>query len=511
MKNFVSRKIFAPLLAVSLLLGAAGCGTQTVTSEIVVWEDEDVSSGTSGDSAATDAGSSGTQGSSSSSKTQGGSSSSKTQGGSSSSKVTKPNGNSTTNKNNKNSQVKLPNLGTKGANGKDYSNYNPYAGIEKYKGKTIKFATWIDHSQDDMAQAFEQFPKEYGIKVQSVYCTQSNYVQEVMALISAGNAPDIVVENGNYPSTFQIAQPFSVSGVDLNEPIWDQEHIKAMSANGKVYFVNTLTSTEAKFGGLCIYNEDLLMSNGIKTPGQYYKEGKWTYANMKKVMQQTKALGSDYAGGYIDSAHAFCGNNAPVIKYENGKFINNLTSNEVVEVQKFLTSLGQENLFASADQVANGKAALYIGGAYALKKTGYLRASDGDSFGYTYMPTLKEGQQPTVSGFLRGYGICKGSKNPQAAGMFIRYFLDPENIDLLGDAFFNVKAAQFYYDTITVNKSRKLCTDYAQGIADYSGTWWGYWTRGAESPDQVATMLQSHYNEAQQCVDKANKYLSSLK
>lgn len=492
MKNFVSRKIFAPLLAVMLLLCAAGCGTKTVTSDKVVWEDEstDASGGSNstGDGN-TDAASTGNN----------------------SSKVRKPNGNTATPGNNKNSQIKLPKLGTKGANGKDYSNYNPYEGIEKYRGKTIKFATWIDHSQDDMAQAFESFPKEYGIKIESVYCTQNNYVQEVMALIAAGNAPDIVVENGNYPSTFQIAQPFSVSGVDLNEPIWDQGAISGMSVNGKVYFVNTLISTVASAGAICVYNEDLLMSNGIKTPGEYYKEGKWTLANAKKVMQQTKALGSDYAGGYIDGAHTLCGNNAQVIKFENGKFVNNLTSNEVVEVRKFEESCKQEGLIATQEQFTKGKAAFYISDPYSIKKTGYLRAGDSDSYGYTYLPTLKEGQQAAISGFMRGYGICKDSKNPQAAGMFIRYFLDPNNIDLLGDAFFNAKAAQFYYDTLALNKSRTRCIDYAQGVADYSGTWWGYWVRGAESPDQVATALQSHYNEAQKCVDKANEYIAKLK
>ena len=503
MKNFVSRKLFAPLLAASLLLCAAGCGQTTTTSEIVMWEDESVVASGDSDSAV--------EANSEAATSSGGSTSKGNSSSSSTSKVTKPNSNNTTTSGNKNSQIKIPDLGTKGANGKDYSNYNPYEGIEKYKGTTVKFATWIDHSQDSLAQAFEQFPKEYGIKIESVYCTQNNYVQEVMALIAAGNAPDIVVENGNYPSTFQVAQPFSVSGVDLNEPIWDQQAISDMSANGKVYFVNTLTATVGHAGGMCVYNEDLLMSNGIKTPGEYYKEGKWTFANAKKVMQQTKALGSDYAGGYMDGAHMLCGNNAPVIKYENGKFVNNLTSNEVIEVRKFMASCSQENLLATQEQFTNGKAAFYISGSYSLKQTGYLRAADGDSFAYTYVPTLKEGQQPAVSGFMRGYGICKDSKNPQAAGMFIRYFLDPKNIDLLGDAFFNAKAAQFYYDTITFNKSRTRCIDYAQGVADYSGTWWGYWVRGAESPDQVATALQSHYNEAQQCVDKANKYLAALK
>ena len=275
-----------------------------------------------------------------------------------------------------------------------------------------------------------------------------------------------------------------------------------------MYFVN---SVYTRLGGVCVYNEDLLLSNGIKTPGQYYKEGKWTFENARKVAQQTKALGSDYKGLVTDGAFLLGANNIQVIKFQNGKFVNNLTSDGVVTVFKWISQVKQENLVGAVEDFTNGKAAMYIGGSYALKKTGYLRGMDGDALGYTYLPTLKAGQKAASTGFMRGYGIAKGSKNPKAAGMFIRYCLDPNNIDIVGDAFFDAKGAQFYYDSIKLEQKKTRCVDYAQGVADYSGSWWGYWTRGAESPDQVPAALKSHEKEAQQCVDKANKYLASLK
>lgn len=263
MKKKTVLRIFSALLCASLIFAISGCGKKTTTSEIVVWEDEE----TSGDQTA--------------SENQSGSTVKKNPS-----------------KKNNNTKISMMDVGTKGANGKDYSNYDPYSGIEKFKGTTVKFATWIDHSQDDMATGIENFEKKYGIKIETVYCTQNNYIQEVMALIQAGKAPDIVVENGFFPGTVQIAQPIENSGIDINEPFWDQDVIKALSVNGKNYFVNSVNSYVQPFG-ICVFNKDLLQSNGIKTPAEYYKEGKWTFENMKKIMQQVSALGADYGGGVV--------------------------------------------------------------------------------------------------------------------------------------------------------------------------------------------------------------------
>lgn len=479
MKKKIVLRIFSALLCASLIFAISGCGKKTTISEIVVGEDEDSSNS--------------------------GASASETQSGSTPVKKNPS-------KKNNNTKISMMDVGTKGANGKDYSNYNPYSGIEKFKGTTVKFATWIDHSQDDMATGIENFEKKYSIKIETVYCTQNNYIQEVMALIQAGKAPDIVVENGFFPGTVQIAQPIENSGIDTNEPFWDQDVIKALSVNGKNYFVNSVNSYVQPFG-ICVFNKDLLQSNGIKTPAEYYKEGKWTFENMKKIMQQVSALGADYGGGDVATGGQVLGAaGATCATYDGAKFTNTLTSTSMVDALKFVRQLDQEKLNVDQKKFIEGKAGLLLTDTYSLKQSGYLRAMDGDLLGYTYLPVAKQGAKEYVSNFfLRGYGIAKSATNAKAAGYFLRYILDSDNIDLLGDAFWNIEAAQFFYDAVKHNKGLTKCNDYGYGIAEYSGTWWAYWTQGSDDPNQVSVVLQSHYDEAQKCIDKANKLLAGIR
>ena len=454
MKKKTILRIFSALLCASLVFTISGCGKKSTISEIVVWEDEE-------DNNSADNNESGDTNNTDSANSSGNNAQSGSQGASSTVKKNPGKGNN-------NAKITMMDVGTKGANGKDYSNYNPYSGIEKFKGTTVKFATWIDHSQDDMATGIENFEKKYGIKIETVYCTQNNYIQEVMALIQAGKAPDIVVENGFFPGTVQIAQPIENSGIDTNEPFWDQDVIKALSVNGKNYFVNSVNSYVQPFG-ICVFNKDLLQSNGIKTPAEYYKEGKWTFENMKKIMQQVSALGADYGGGDVATGGQVLGAaGATCATYDGAKFTNTLTSTSMVDALKFVRQLDQEKLNVDQKKFIEGKAGLLLTDTYSLKQSGYLRAMDGDLLGYTYLPVAKQGAKEYVSNFfLRGYGIAKSATNAKAAGYFLRYILDSDNIDLLGDAFWNIEAAQFFYDAVKHNKGLTKCNDYGYGIAEY--------------------------------------------
>ena len=47
--------------------------------------------------------------------------------------------------------------GNIGANGEDYTDYDPYKDIAKYKGTTVKFATWINHMETEGADPINSF------------------------------------------------------------------------------------------------------------------------------------------------------------------------------------------------------------------------------------------------------------------------------------------------------------------------------------------------------------------
>lgn len=497
MNKIMLKRTMAILLGVALLFVLSACGQQKVTSEYWVEEEyEEVNSDESSDN---------------NDSSNGANDSSKDDQSSSSSNKKPTKNENTSNKNNK-WNVKMVDVGTKGANGKDYSNYDPYKGIEKYKGKTIKFATWIDHSKDEMASVIEDFEKKYNIKIDTVYCSQDNYIKDVLALIAANNAPDIVVENATFPASLQIVQDFSVSGVDLNEPFWDQKAIKAMSYGGKNYYVNAVNSVVNGASGITVYNKDLLTANGIKTPEQYYAEGQWTFSNLIKICNQVKALGSDYSGMYIDEYYLYPQFGSSCVSYDGSKFTNLITSNNMVEGLKQSLNLAQLGLTSNGqEKFINGKAAVYISDCYALKSTGYLRKMDPDSLGFTYLPKKDGASTEVACSILRGYGISKGSKNPEAAGYVLRYLLDGKNYDFSDNCFINKEAANFYFELQNkyVNSNRHFI--YDDGVAEYVGTWWYEWTKGAETPDQASVALNSHSNQVQNAVDKVNAYLKTLK
>ncbi len=490
MKKISFVKGAALLTALFMIVCSTGCGNKQTTSEYWVTEEEwvDVE------------GEAGTEGTTSGGTTQAGTRPSASNSSSGSK------GNSSTGKNNSSGGVEynFVNVGTKGANGKDYSNYNPYEGIEKLRGTTIKFASWINHGNDEFSTAIKTFKEKYGITVESVYCEQATYLEKVNALIAAGKTPDIIVENAWYPSTLQIAQEFSTSGLDTNEPFWDQKAIKGMNPSGKVYFVNSVNSVVQPFG-VVLFQRDIMLANGIKTPEEYYEEGTWTLDNLVKCAKEYAALGNDYSGVRVESLHTRGIFGGQYIKYDGSKFINNLTSNASIEAGKF--SLSLSSVSGSDDGFIRGKTGILIRDSYALKRTGYVKGVDADSISWTYLPTATSSSKEVKTGFLRGYGICKGSKNAKAAGMFIRYMLDPNNIDL-STTFLNEEAGQFYYEAVNHYYGLDYNYDYSYGVMETTGVNPGAWLSEAGSAAQVATVFQSHKNELDNSISKANAILA---
>jgi len=407
--------------------------------------------------------------------------------------------------------------GNIGANGEDYTDYDPYKDIAKYKDTTVKFATWINHMETEGADPIKSFEEKFGINVELVYCPQDNYIESVLALIASNNSPDVYVDNPMWPLTLQIAQPFSVTGIDLNEPIWDQANIRATSIGDTVYGVNTVNSV---WGGsyCCLFNRDLLETNGIKTPYEYIEEGNWTWDSLREIAVQVDNLGEDYYGCSLGEVMAYpsCfGASSTKYDYKTGTFTNTITSSGVVEAMRFMANLHKEGLAVSQNLFTNGKVGWVIRDTYAIKTTGYYKAMDPLDLGVVSVPTPKKDDGNLTGSWLRNYGIVKGSKNPVAAGMFIRYFLDPANYNM-DNTFINEEAAEYYWE------SRKARYEFAKtkditfenlGVAETIGSNVWLWYRGAyeKDPAQVVTNLASVSNIVDTAVQKSNELIKTYR
>jgi hypothetical protein len=133
-----------------------------------------------------------------------------------------------------------------------------------------------------------------------------------------------------------------------------------------------------------------------------------------------------------------------------------------------------------------------------------MKASD---IGFTFLPSWN-GEKYKPTSFVRGWGLCKGAKNPVAAGIFLRYYLDVNNYDT-GSAFISKEAENFFFkltSTATVDKNFYFC--YGSGVNGVTGkesAVGDYISKPATSdPTQVVTVISSYQNEINADIEKLN-------
>lgn len=403
--------------------------------------------------------------------------------------------------------------------GSPYENFDPYASIpDSIKGSTVRFATWIDHTQTEGAEPLANFEKDTGLKVSLYTVAQGGYVKTLQTNIASGDVPDVFVSNEgdqNFPLTMQFAAPINkVSTVDLKEPIWDQSMLATATIDGNVYLVNTIGSPWSG-SNLCFYNKTLFEENGFTTPAEYYEQGNWTWATMKKVMKDVKSLGTDYKGGMVDVE--VLGDSAGVsfvmYDYKSSTFKSGVNTKELLATYQWYADAREEGLLGGDFQsFKEGKCGILLTGVYGLKKTGHFKDMDPNDVGFTYLPSLEDGSPSKGSSIYRMYGIVAGAPNANAAGYFIRYWLDPKNYNL-NDTFITIDAGNFYYSLINKTADEKyfnfddsVCTLVGAGNS-------GVFINGPKgaSSAQVKTKLDAVSNVVDQAVVAANKIITDLR
>lgn len=394
----------------------------------------------------------------------------------------------------------------------EWVDFDPYATIsDKIKGSTVRFATWIDHTQTEGAVPLANFEADTGLKVELYTVKQSGYVSALMTKMASGDIPDVFVSNegdGGFPVTFQIAAPINkVSTVNLKEPIWDQTMLATGTLGGDVYLVNTI-GTPWSGSNMVFYNKPLFEEYGFKTPKEYYEEGTWTWDALLKCAKAIKALGPDYKGLGLESDILIDSLGTSFIKYDykTNMFSSGINDNALLEGYQWYVEAKEQGLLdGGRDTFITNKCGLYVRGPYGLKTTGYFMDMNPEDVGFTYLPSMEEGKIGRISSVYRMYGIIDKAPNADAAGYFIRYWLDPANYDL-NNTFLTIEAGNFYYELINRTADEKyFCYDkpVMTLIGDPVSTIWNP-VKNASSAG-VKTALDSVSNKVDQAVDAANK------
>lgn len=403
------------VLALAMALSFSGCNSSNTesdeTSVIEIWEDAD-STGSSGEGG----GSTTTSGGVISGTTSGSSTGNKNQGGS---------GNSSTVKVDSSEGEKLQPIG------------NPYGSIpDNVKGTTVKFATWITHDTNvETKDVLKGFTEKTGIKIELVNVPQGGYMSKMVSLIAAGNAPDVFVDNGEFPVSLKIAQPVN-NYINLKDPVWSQAHLKYGTFNNKAYLVNGENVCWNFVMGM-FFNKKVAEENGLKTPYDYRDEGNWNWDTLTQFMKDYSAIPGGHYGGYlgVNTLAKYAGTS--MVKYSNGSFSSGIGDSNLTKAFQVYADIKKNNYMMDSVHhvfLKDGSQGIWFGSSWNMMRSAINWRDTGedevdfnlDDFGFIEAPGPKGGKTYAEQ-CTRAYGICKGSKNPIGAGYFLRYFLDDAN------------------------------------------------------------------------------------
>lgn len=381
----------------------------------------------------------------------------------------------------------------------------------KYKNTKIVYATWRDPKLNEDKSVVENFQNKYGITVETDLISEANYTQTVLGRIASGNAPDVFFCTYTYPYCLNALQPIDAAKLNLNESIWDQSLINSTAVNGKKYLVNTKSNIWNDLD-MVFYNKKLFKQNGITTPDEYVKQGKWTFDALKKCMIDVQSLGGNYIGGILNYEGVIGATGESFVKKNNGKFELGINDN-LKSVVKWVSSglkdgyINSLSISTGQEQFKKGNVGIFWGFSWCLKKSGGLRGMNPDDIGFVTTPSWN-GKESVPTTFVRGWGICRGAKNPVAAGIFLRYYLDVDNYDT-SDAFINSEASDFFFKLTTKN-IEKTNRYYLYGGGLHSEAFNSMYTAAHEDPDQVDQFLKSNMNTYNSGIDTVNNMLSGI-
>lgn len=376
---------------------------------------------------------------------------------------------------------------------------------EKYRGTTVRFATWKDPQANEDGSVVTAFEKKYGIKVQVDMTAQTNYIQTLTGLIAAGDPPDVCFDNNEFPASLSVLQPLEVSQIDMSDPIWDASTFAASSVGGKPYLCSTVGNIWAETD-MVFFNKKLLEDNNIRTPAEYYEAGVWTLDAMYTVMKQVSELGSQYKGGYLDPRILPAAFGTGFFKFSNGRVVSDIQNPMLTKVYQFIAKCNKEGLTTDRDAFMNSKTGICVTNAFGLKKTGYWAEMNPDYIGFTYLPDYDANTKAKPASLFRGWGIVKGAKNPVAAGIFLRYYLDVNNYDI-DKAFINKEASDFFFKLTSKDATQK---EYylLRGLVKITGSTEEKFLDVAKAdPAQVAQQIDSLKNVVANDVKTINNFL----
>ena len=254
---------------------------------------------------------------------------------------------------------------------------------------------------------------------------------------------------------------------------------------------------------------------GILTPQDYIDAGEWTLENLFKIAREFKRVNPAHGGVGLEWRYLAAASGSALAQIKDGKFVSGINDASMMDALRMYYIGRDEGLTATNANkgLMAGTNAFVIVGSYGLKKTGYYKGmKDPENLGFAPIPSIDGKSENTFySAIYRSYGICRGAKNPEGAGYFLRYYLDPLNYDY-DEAFISEDARDFYLEYVSAVDAKDKVFDFTTSVANAIGYKGSDWRNSLQNSngDQYTVALQTISNEVQAGVNAANKLINDV-
>ncbi len=387
--------------------------------------------------------------------------------------------------------------------------------LEKIKGTKLNVLMWRDLAINEK-EKIDNFQKKYGVTVKITYTTQNMYASKLSSMVTNKQSPDVAVfPSAMFPLGVQsLFQSIDVTGQNLNDSVWNKKAMDNYKIGGKNYcflsYNNWYTCS-----AIILYNKDLFNKLGIPTPLEKFKQGNWNWDTMeelsKQVVAKGKADGNNYWGLYAQTDYGvddFIGStgNDFIKKTSNGyesAILDSKTTSAFTKMTQMLDNGSLEKM-GSPGNFFTGKMAMMVTNIWATLLNGGLGQLN---FNAEYVPfPCAKGQEEVMVEAFNKFGVPKGAKNPVAAGLFIKEFLDPKNTPAYA-GYTNCPNSEEMFKYVT-SKDRTYSTAYGAAVLGYSNSKALEQLRSdlwATSPSQVTTVLNKNNALVSNAVNTVNK------
>ena len=303
----------------------------------------------------------------------------------------------------------------------------------------IQFASWGSKSEIDIIKPLlEDFEEENpDIKVDFMHIPQ-NYFQKIHLLFASNTPPDVIFINNLYLPVYANADVLEPIGDNADCSFYEENVLKSLSWNGKLYAVPRDVSNLVIF-----YNKNLFDKVGLSYPSD-----KWTF---QEFLEMAKKLTVDgrFGVSFEEDSLFFL----PYLMSEGGGILSDDLSRIIIdELQsvkglKFYADLrkkyhvapkAEESASATMAQMfLQGKIAMHLSGRWLVPK--YREEAD---FDWDIAPFPKGDKGSIVQLDSSGWAVSKNSKHKKEAFMLVNYLSSKQSIEKLTKSGLIVPARQ---------------------------------------------------------------------